>query len=272
MINKANKRILAVVVTYNPDIDLLRKNLDAFSEYVDQIILWRNSFLDISFPKVILEGDCTNQGIAKALNFAAEYAEKEGYDYLLTMDQDSVWNDFPGYLSLALANNAPQGLYGPRLEDVSQDDYVRTLNLITSGMLIPIPLLKRIGGWRTDFFVDCLDVDLVLHAETLGIHSYKLGAGSLTHRLGNRRRVHNLFYTYDYSPERLYFIFRNHIQLFREYGATARPLKRLFIKRWVFHRIPRIVLGEKNVWTKLKAIFKGVRDGLSNKNDKQITK
>ena len=35
-------QILAIVVLYNPDIKLLRKNLSAFQQHVDKIILWNN--------------------------------------------------------------------------------------------------------------------------------------------------------------------------------------------------------------------------------------
>lgn len=252
-----------MVVLYNPDPELLARNIASFSDCVDHILLWRNSPFDAYFPKTEPAGDETNQGISVALNFAAAYAVSHGYDYLLTMDQDSVWKDFPSFLSLALSEDAPEGLYGARLDERPQPDYVQVLNLITSGMLIPVHLLKRIGGWRTDFKVDCLDVDFVLHAESMGIHSYRLGAGSLIHRFGNRQRVKGLFYVYNYPPQRLYTIFRNHILVFREYGKIARSLKRVFVRTWVWHRVPRIILGEKPLVPKLKAIIRGARDGFS---------
>ena len=36
-------RILAFVITYYPDISLLRRNLDTFSEHVDHIVIWDNT-------------------------------------------------------------------------------------------------------------------------------------------------------------------------------------------------------------------------------------
>ena len=257
------KKILAVVVAYNPDPDLLRENLRAFADSVDHVLLWRNSPVQLPSLDVETVGDETNQGISAALNYAAGRAIAEGYDYLLTMDQDSVWHEFPDFMALALSENAPEGIYGPRLKDEPQPDYVRVTNLFTSGMLIPVPILKKLGGWRTDFTVDCLDVDLELRAESMGIHSYRLGEGGLVHRLGKRRRVWNLFYVYDYPPERLYSIFRNHIIVFREYGSVAEPVLKQFIHSWVLRRIPRIILGERDVRAKLKAISRGIRDGRS---------
>ena len=274
-------KILAVVVAYKPDVEALQCRLERYQDAVDQVFLWKNSPFSFSGERLVEAGDGTNRGIAYALNRAWEYARENGFDYLLTMDQDSEWEDFPAYLKAALAG--PVGLYGPRVSpkgsaaveeaagstdagfaasaDAGVALYEPTDFLITSGMLIALPLLDEIGGWREEFSVDAVDVDFVLRAKSLGIPSFRVGAGMLWQQFGGRRKKGG-FHIYDYAPERLYGIYRNHILTIRRYGSYAAFLRKMFVRRWICSRIPRILLGEKNRWAKCKAIFRGIRDGL----------
>ena len=145
------KKILAVVIVYYPDPELLRRNIAAFSDGVDHLLIWRNSPLEGDFGDAELLGDGSNRGIAQALNAAWRIAREKNYDFLLTMDQDSLWSDFAAYRSLALSGNVPEGLWGPGINDEEiTEDWVPSDTLITSGMLIPLPVLEAIGGWNPD--------------------------------------------------------------------------------------------------------------------------
>ena len=113
-------RILAVVILYNPDSKLLLKNLHGIAPFVDHILLWQNSEVDhstisgIPYPeKFEWAGNCENKGISTALNYAWDYAVNNSYDYLLTMDQDSVFIGFDNYLSNIVGSDQPSGIYGP---------------------------------------------------------------------------------------------------------------------------------------------------------------
>lgn len=253
-------KILAVIVAFRPEVEALERNLRSFADYVDKVLLWQNSLVVFTHPKVETVGDGTNRGIAPALNYAWKYAREKGYDYLLTMDQDSCWEDFPAFLKLALGGPAA-ALFGPRVNDQEVEQaYQPTPLLITSGMLIPLPVLEKTGGWREDYFVDGLDVDFVLHALHLGIPAYKLGEGRLLQQFG-RRHKKGLIHVYEYTPERLWGIYRNHILSIRRYPDVAGEVRRMFIRRWGLGRVARILLGEKQRLAKLKAIFRGIRDG-----------
>ena len=265
-------KILAVVVAYHPDVEALQRRLARYCDAVDRVFLWKNSPFELAGEKMVEAGDGTNRGIAHALNSAWKYARENGFDYLLTMDQDSEWEDFPAYLKAAL--DGPVGLYGPRVWPKSDAGaaggetrsegavrYEQTDFLITSGMLIALPLLEEIGGWREEFSVDAVDVDFVLRAKSLGIPSFRVGAGVLWQQFGGRRKKCG-FHIYDYSPERLYGIYRNHILTIRRYGSYAEPLRKMFVRRWLISRIPRILLGETHRRDKFKAIVRGIRDGL----------
>ena len=251
-------KILAVIVAYNPDLEALERCLWSFRAHVDKVVIWKNSSFEFDRADVEFAGDGSNCGIGKALNYAWEKAREEGFDALLTMDQDSEWQDFPSFLKKA--GQAPEGLWGPWVNMEPKADYEPSDLIITSGMLVPLSLIRRIGGWREDFLVDAVDVDFVLHAKELGIPAWHVGGGWLRQQFGARRKK-GLIHVYDYSPERLYSIFRNHFIVIRRYKGVSSQLKRMFVRRWCLSRPIRILLGEKDAFRKLAAIFRGIRDG-----------
>ena len=94
-------RIAACIVAYNPDVALLHQNLDAFVHFVQHVYIWWNSPIitkDFSSDNVSCLGDGTNKLIAAALNECLKQCLHDGYDFLLTMDQDSVFDNFSRFL------------------------------------------------------------------------------------------------------------------------------------------------------------------------------
>ena len=85
-------KLASVVVFYNPSDDNIN-NINAYKNIVDRVYVVDNSDDDIvrlkddKVIKYIKLGQ--NLGIAKALNVGAEHAIADGYEWLLTMDQDS---------------------------------------------------------------------------------------------------------------------------------------------------------------------------------------
>ena len=69
---------------------------------------------------------------------------------------------------------------------------------------------------------------------------------------------------FDYPPKRLYEIYRNPLIVIRTYPSCTAELKKVQYKD-NRERLVRILLGEKQKFKKMLAIFKGVRDGLRYK-------
>ena len=92
-----NEKILAVIVSYNPD-EAIISLYNSIKEQIDRLIIIDNSTTDIESKKhlqflsdkgiQIIYND-KNYGIAKALNQGAKYAIDNDYKWLLTLDQDS---------------------------------------------------------------------------------------------------------------------------------------------------------------------------------------
>ncbi len=273
-------KIIAIVVCYHPSHELLINSLASYASYVDKILVWRNSLLPNGLEselasrfEVEFRGDCTNVGIPTALNTAWKEAVAGNYDCLLTMDQDSIWHNFDAFLSQALDHGLCKCFYAPIVTMMGETVHPGVEpsltpidNALTSGMLIPISVLNEVEGWDKRFKIDAVDLEFCLHARSLGIQCWRCSSGWLAHRLGDRRPASFLglhFYTYNYSPERLYGIYRNHIIVLRRYrGKASKEASQSFVHNWVRRRPIRILLGEENRWAKFHAIIRGIRDGL----------
>lgn len=271
-----NKKILAVVLSYYPDKDLLIRNIYSFINDVDQVLIWENTPLKdreqyhyISDSKVFYHGESINS-IPHALNFAWKYAVEKKYDYLLTMDQDSVWENFDGFLKRTIYNpSCPFGVWGPNLntQGVKNMEFSEVRYLINSGMLQSVDIINKVGGWREDFTIDAFDIEYCYHAKELGIQSFRVGGCELKHTFGNpsEKKVRGKqLHLLNYSPLRLYGIYRNHIIVIRKYKDTQ-TLKRNFIRFWMKKHLLDILLGEDNKMEKLCAIFRGVFSGITSR-------
>lgn len=267
-------KILAVTVVYNPSAEMLLRSVASYAGSVDKVLVWRNSALPAALEEELtalgceLRNDGVNVGIAKALNAAWHEAASGGYDALLTMDQDSVWHGFDGFLAAVCAADAPAGFYSPLIcqngeEPAFFDGFVPVDTAFTSGMLVPLAVLARVGGWDESFMVDGVDNEFCLHALSLGIRCWRSSAGWLEHRLGRvefRNFLGLKFRVYKYSPERLYGIYRNNLTAIRRYPDVSGGFRRQFCRGWGWRRPLRMLLGEKDLCAKFHAIRRGVKD------------
>ena len=265
------KKILAIVVTYFPEKELLYKNISAFIDYVDRVLIWENTpeqeklnYRFIEHEKVEYHGDGINS-ISHGLNYGWQYAKKHGYDYLLTMDQDSLWQDFPSYISLTVNNpEVPIGIWGPNAygENV-EEKIVKFDKIITSGMLTKTELISKVGGWNEIFSIDCVDDEFCLYANTKGINSYVFGMCRLHQQYGTPKKVSVLgrsaIISYD-SPQRLYSIYKSHVIQLKLFPKVE-CIRSEFWNYW----IPKIkwgVIGGNKPISNFWAIFKGILSGL----------
>lgn len=271
-------KILAIVVTYFPEKELLEKNIAAYINDVDRILIWENTpdekIFDYRFldnEKVEYCGDGVNS-ISHALNYAWRYAESNGYDYLLTMDQDSVFEDFNQYLDYTINNKSlPKGVWGPVISSkeipakkVCDDpfwEFKSPLGVMTSGMLLYLPIISQLGGWNESFAIDCVDQEFSLKARRMGVKEFTINT-ILNHHLGNPQEVRILGHQvrlFNYSPLRYYSIYRNNIRLIKMYPEEV-YFKEYFICCWI-GSIKWILLLEKHRIKKLYYIFKGIISG-----------
>lgn len=273
-------RVVAGIVTFNPDIKRLKENIDAICIQVDKVILIDNGSgnsndiheLVNRYESVSLEKLFVNKGIAFALNRVGEFAAKERADYFLTLDQDSVVMSglieaYKEYLSLpnigmlnSIHKDRNIGYEHNFDKNVIEEDV-----LITSASFMPTRLFKE--GYINDeaFFIDYVDYDLSLSLTQNGYKLYVIPFVGLLHELGDAK-LKKIFskkvYILNYSPFRLYYRYRNIFILWKKHGLN-KVVKKYLVNNLKY--ILLVILFEKDKIKKLKAIGRGIRDGIKYK-------
>ena len=254
-------RVFAVVVCYHPEKRILDRCLETLKEQVEEVICIDNTE--------------DNRGIAAALNEGFRKAVDGGAGWILSMDQDSTWNDFGDYLEKAMtvrANDESVTITGPYAVETEEEamsapggvmylDYV-----IVSGALYDISMFDKTGDFAEVYFIDAADEEFCLRAGTYGFRHAVIGDSMLVHRFGERVEHKILgikIVTHNYSSLRYYYSVRNHIWLIRSGYSPASRSFRLF-GRYVIKTFIRALFFETDRKDKVSAVFRGIRDGYSN--------
>lgn len=238
---------MAVVVTYQPVLDQLQRQLDSLVPQVDAVVIVDNhSIADLSLwmklsatpAHAVIQLDC-NYGVARAQNVGIAWAQEQEATHVLLMDQDSVPAPDMVAMLLEIALNCPSlAAVGPRYLDLRQDNpppflRVRGLKLerfacepgrpvvlvdylISSGCLIPTAALEQVGLMREDLFIDYVDIEWGLRARREGLQCLGVFAATMTHNLGETPCHFMGRVIPVHSPLRHYYHVRNAILLYRE--------------------------------------------------------
>lgn len=242
----------AVVVTYCPDITKLADVIRAIAPQVRRIMVVdngspRSSVAELrvtcaQYGEILIELP-VNVGIAAAQNRGIAELLREGCDYVLLLDHDSVPAiEMVSELvradrSLRLSGHAV-GAVGPVCEDArtgAQWPFVRlekgrvrrvacsqscpvlkTDFLIASGSLIHRETFQTVGMMNEAFFIDHVDTEWCLRASAAGYSLFGVCAARLDHELGDRIvRLWMLRWRAVpvHTPVRMYYMFRNTIQM-----------------------------------------------------------
>lgn len=267
--------ILCVIVLYKPTIENVAQIVESIKPYVREFYLWDNTphgeiqqLFGINVHRDLKEA---NIGLSGAYNNAVGYAASKGFDYLMTMDQDSQWSNFRNYIYLVFNREKEVGAFHTiyfASTILNNVDYTTiTSGGINSGAIIPLKFLKSINGYTSDFFIDAIDDWLQVKALQQGIQCVLIGNSQLIQKFGSPmihyvlgKRIEAL----NYSPSRLYSILRNYIKLWREYHIP-KELKQKIVNLFIVRYSIVILLVEKCKYKKLKAMLYGFFDGLLNR-------
>ncbi|UOG93367.1 MAG: glycosyltransferase family 2 protein [Candidatus Thiothrix sulfatifontis] len=246
--------IVAIVVTHFPDVEMLGEQLTRLVPQVAAVVLVDNgSNIDIlawnaerklkamsAASEVIPLG--INKGIATAQNIGIRWAQQQQVTCVLFMDQDSVpAADMVVHLFAALVKLPAVAAVGPRYWDERQASRQQNLAsfirrdglklkryacdseggiipvsyLVSSGCLIPLSVLEKVGGMRDELFIDYVDFEWGLRAAHHGLCSYGVCAAHLHHQLGDSHlKVFNRNIPL-HSPLRHYYLCRNAVLLYK---------------------------------------------------------
>lgn len=245
-------KIHAIVVTFNPERDVLLREFELLALQVDKIWLVDNASVQSLAAWVSgLPWDAklefvqmpANLGLGAAQNAGIQKARAAGASHLLILDQDSQpMPDMVDYLLAASDRLQSAGVRVAAVAPVYVDrvtgarsgfvrlgwfDYKKQFVtpdrgpieadfVISSGSLIPMSSIDEIGLIDEDLFIDHVDTEWCLRARSKGFKLFGVPAASMFHSLGdNRKRVWFLRWRNVpyHSPFRYYYMLRNGVLL-----------------------------------------------------------
>lgn len=278
--------IYAVIITYNPNKELLDLQFNSLEKQVDKIVYIDNASNENINPnneKTILVQNYHNLGLGKAQNQGIKIALNNGADFILLFDQDSVppcdfvlklmqvYMEAKKIFSVGLVAPAIKNDYnkdfdienygilirGIELKRVPLDRITNVSYCIASGSLIPSDVFSNVGYIKEEMFIDGMDFEWCLRAKSKGFSIIQTNITFLSHRLGDGDKDRIL----SHSPLREYYIVRNSIWMSQlSYIPLGYKLRKIIMP---FLRL--VQSFRKGQWGYVKQQIKGIKDGFKYK-------
>jgi len=266
-----------IVVLYHPKLKKIKKNFSTYCVKGLNIVFVVNSASEniknqlskgfINYPNVHVIYLTKNAGIAKAQNIAIEfYFKRSKIKKLLFLDQDS-------YMEIEELDKLQKLLYNSNLEDValvgpglykySQGGLCEVTETISSGSLIPVDILRMVGLFREDYFIDFVDYEWCWRAKSYGFNIYVDGKIKINHQTEDdvhRRMGHTMESTF-----RLYYVYRNLLWSLKDTHMSS-----CFKTKWLFRYFVKALFQitiASNRSKRFKSIAHGVFDGLTGRKN-----
>jgi rhamnosyltransferase len=285
--------IAGVVIIYHPDEDSVLSNIKSYISYFDTLIVFANSRVNDGFvesikelsEKIVFIFNQKNEGISKALNTAVKKASDQGYAWLLTMDQDSYFEEAEGkayfeQFEMQFYNSANVAIVSPN-HGSNNSEQRGNLNAarevescITSGSLINLRICNELGGFDEKLFIDEVDMDYSYRCVLAGYKLIQLSNIKLNHQLGTKVQAgyFNLIKRSNrsiHSPFRIYFMVRNFSYVSSKY-AKLLPDEFRVRRRGFYVILKNNLLFSGKFFSVLVAIIKGYLHFKMNKFSNDI--
>lgn len=268
-----NKNICAGIVTFNPNLSELKNNISAISKQVEHIYIFDNgskNFDDIkkniTNENAFIIHKQNNKGIAYALNQICKKAISDSFEWIITLDQDSLTSDnLVNCLARDIRNDigivSPNIIYKNNESFCDNEEGTKEIEwVITSASLMNLNSWKKVGGFDESLFIDGVDYDYCIRIRRSGYKIIRDYDVALLHELGNLHCIKILgrtVYVTNHSPVRHYYICRNNIYLWNKFHLNN-PIK------GITKEIIKIILFENSKIEKMRCVFFGISDGIKN--------
>ncbi len=302
-----NTSIIPIIVTYNPEKEILLTSLRVLLAQVKTVIVvdnGSNSSIDsilhalsndeINHIRVLaLEH---NYGLGKAYNIGISLARSLNAVFVLLMDHDSIpETNMLHELHSAFIDLEKQGklvcAVGPRYRDYVSSQlsqfvvigqsgltrslcdqsthYVRADFIISSGSLISVRSLDQIGNMDEDLFIDHIDTEWCFRAKFKGFGIYGVCDAIMQHSLGERQ---TRIWWGRWRSVSSHQPFRYYYMFRNSILLWQRPYMPDAWKRAdrlrMFYFLFFLIAVAPNKIANLRMMFKGLKDGLSKRSGK----
>ena len=292
-------RVVAVAVTYEPDLAAFRDLLGALTPQVTRVVVVDNGTPEPALGELsaivagaegIFEPLGDNLGIAAAQNTGIERAEALGATHVLLSDDDSLpAPDMVDRLVAAIRCPSPAGrvaAVGPvtidprtgtaplvftdqrtgprRIPELPTTDgaQAEVAFLIASGCLVDVAALRDVGPMNAELFIDHVDLEWGVRARRAGWSLRVVVGAQLTHSLGEGTRPvpWRSRAVHIQAPVRNYYMVRNTVWLIR--GTLLPAAWRRGYVWWIARYIGYYLLAVAPRWRRARLMAAGLWDGL----------
>lgn len=264
-------KVVAGIVTYNPNLKQLKQVIEAIETQVSEIVIVDNASNNLAnikknFQDLTIISLSTNLGIAAALNKINQFAINHEADWVITLDQDSVVNanivctyfeylrKIPNYQQKVGAINSQY-----EVKDVyvkKNDQVIEDLDVITSGLLTNVLAIKNGINYDETMFIDLVDFDFNHLLNSYGYMVLRAPFVGYQHELGNNVKRVRFFNkqvsVIDYSQFRIFYQWRNLFYFYRKWHTTKYFLSfsKQTIKRLIYddNRLGQMGAILKGIW------------------------
>lgn len=287
--------LATVTVTYNPGLEVLKRQLEAIPPGCMKVIVDNGSMNQNALRDLLGDSESiklllspVNLGLAEAVNRGVAHAASlAGIEYVLLLDQDTVPSEgaVERLFSAMRSIERKAGLCaaGPRMMDAvtgmhhgfhvmtgwrwrrvypsAESAPVECSNINGSGILTSVKAWEKCGGMDAGLFIDHVDTDWSFRMLSKSMPLFGVPASDFSHSMGVDSRRIWLFGWHVVpvrSPLRHYYLFRN----------TARLMRREYVppvwKAWAAVKMPMTLLmagllGPQRL-KQLSSIIRGLRD------------
>ncbi|MFU0554353.1 hypothetical protein CG405_03335 [Gardnerella vaginalis] len=277
-------RICSGIITYNPTLTDVSTCLEALCNQVERVIIVDNASKNVKnlqevvskYANVTLVKNSQNIGFAKALTQVFEWAKSQGFNWVLTLNDDSVVpsnmiSEYKKILenqgSLVNQKNAKNSkiaivcsLLKNRLDGTILHSKCHEDECITSGSLTSVEAWQKIGGFDEWLEIDGVDFDFSRRLARAGWQIVECQKVIMEHQIGKARSINLIIkhpIVWNHNANRKYYIARNMQVVDYKMGtySYAKSL-RVVVRDMIF-----VALWEKNKFAKIRAMIRGFKDG-----------
>ncbi|TCW60164.1 glycosyltransferase family 2 protein [Treponema sp. J25] len=296
-----NFSIYTILVTYNPNIAMLKKCISSMANQVTKIIIVDNTPLGCTELKNMEKQNLiniiflfNNKGIAYAQNIGINIAIEQGADFILTSDQDTIYPE--NYVKEMISfyekckNSYKIGAIAPLFRDLNSrreiepvlilnnkkirkvydvsnfEDCLLASHVISSGMIIPTSVLKYVGLMKEEYFIDWVDTEWCWRALKNKYQILINKSIHINHHLGDNSIKLGKFSLVNHNKIRKYYRLRNgiYILLYEKFNIT--------IKKYIFISLLKMIIlnfiFRENILIFIKILFNSFYDGITKKMGK----
>ena len=284
-------KICGGIVLFNPDVDRLEKNIKSVRSQVQELILIDNGSKNIEeFSFLINKYNCKiiynyeNKGIAYALNQLLTISNSNNYEWILTLDQDSIVSSsiishFVENIQENIAIICPKISSSVSKEETNNLSNELIDKCITSGSFTNIKKAILVGGFDEKMFIDLVDFEFCFRIKQFEYEILRDNREILNHQYGNEEKIEILYYLGEkiksdkikqfaikknYNEIRNYYYLRNSLYFIKKHKKNINNL--VYLKK-LLNFIIHMFLIEDNKFKNLITLYRAIKDYKAMKDE-----